>query len=207
LAGLRADYSEGCGNDPVVVIPSGDNGRRDGENETSHVEFGPWKISSAPCPDPKALYVIASRTATMSYSIKHLFHITAPRTKVYDAIRSIDSISQWWTVGTSGSDAVGGTLAFRFGTMEGPQFRVMQLVPGALVEWKCTEGFDDRVGTTLTFKLDENEGTTRIRFDPTSGLRSAEHRRVACALRMASSGGGADRSVLASGEYDAVDAA
>src|SRR5262245_29628243 len=99
----------------------------------------------------------------MAYAIKHLFHINAPREKVYQALTSIHGLSQWWTKETSGSSNEGGTIQFRFGG-QGPDMKVAGLKPNEQVTWECVSGHDDWLGNTITFNLDENEGKTRIRF-------------------------------------------
>ncbi len=95
--------------------------------------------------------------------IKHLFHIDAPRQKVYEALATRDGLTSWWTTNITGSSDIGNTLAFRFGNV-GPDFKVTGLNPATEVSWECTAGFDDWVGTTISFLLDENENKTRIRF-------------------------------------------
>lgn len=99
------------------------------------------------------------------YSIKHLFHINASTSEVYNAIASIDGLKNWWTTETSGSSAnVNDVIAFRFGNNGGPDMRVTELRPGKFVSWECIASPHGWKGTTFTFLLDENEGKTRVRF-------------------------------------------
>ena len=67
-------------------------------------------------------------------SIKHLFHIAAPRQQVYEAISTIEGISNWWTVQTTGSSERGGVMAFRFG-QAGMDFKVISVQPNESVSW------------------------------------------------------------------------
>lgn len=100
----------------------------------------------------------------MNYSIKHLFHINAPREKVYEAISTIDGLSKWWTTKTSGNPEVGGIINFGFGEHQGPNMKVTKLVPNENVTWVGvpeSHGWEDHI---FTFALDENEGKTRVRF-------------------------------------------
>jgi uncharacterized protein YndB with AHSA1/START domain len=97
-------------------------------------------------------------------AIKQLLHINAPQQKVYDAISTINGLQNWWTVQTAGKDVVGETISFRFGEM-GPDFKVIELIPGQKVTWQCIGGISDWQGTTLNFELDQNDGKTRIRFE------------------------------------------
>ncbi|MBC7851248.1 MAG: SRPBCC domain-containing protein [Chitinophagaceae bacterium] len=99
----------------------------------------------------------------MSYAIKHLFHISAPREKVFEAINSITGLSNWWTKDTSGDAAPGGTIQFRFGA-QGPDMKVTEVKPGEQLSWECIAGPQGWMGNTLTFSLDENDSKTRVRF-------------------------------------------
>jgi uncharacterized protein YndB with AHSA1/START domain len=98
------------------------------------------------------------------YSIKHLFHINAPRSEVYKAIASVEGLQNWWTVQTSGDVSVGGVLQFRFASHGGPDMKVTEARPGEKVSWECIESTHGWTGTTIAFLLDENEGKTRVRF-------------------------------------------
>ena len=100
----------------------------------------------------------------MNYSIKDLFHINASKEKVFEAISSIDGLSNWWTVKTTGSDIVGGIIQFRFGEMGGPDMKVTEIKPNERVSWECVASPHGWVGHTITFSLDENDGKTRVRF-------------------------------------------
>jgi uncharacterized protein YndB with AHSA1/START domain len=97
------------------------------------------------------------------HSIKHLFHINAPIETVYNAIASIDGLKNWWTAGTSGSDALNGILQFRFGDT-GPDMKITKLEPNRKIAWECVESPHGWTGNTLTFLLDRNEDKTRVRF-------------------------------------------
>jgi uncharacterized protein YndB with AHSA1/START domain len=101
----------------------------------------------------------------MSYSLKHLFHIATPREKVYEAITTVDGLAEWWTKQTSGDNKVGGVLEFRFGEQFFNKMKIKELKPNESVTWECIEGSSDWIGTIFTFKLDENEGKTRLRFE------------------------------------------
>ncbi len=97
-------------------------------------------------------------------AIKHLFHINTPREKVYQALTTLDGLANWWTAQTSGETKLGGIIDFGFGNQVVTKMKVVELIPNELVKWECVGGFDDWVGTTVSFRLDENDGKTRIRF-------------------------------------------
>jgi uncharacterized protein YndB with AHSA1/START domain len=104
--------------------------------------------------------------------IKHLFHIKAPRQKVYDAIANKTGLSNWWTTQVAGDDRPGGVLQFKFGDHGVLEMKVTEMKPGELVKWDCINGAADWVGTNFIFALDENEGMTRVRFTQ-AGWREA----------------------------------
>jgi len=97
--------------------------------------------------------------------IKHLFHIQAPREKVFGALSTIPGLSNWWTTDTSGKSEVGGTIEFRFGKQWLNKMKVLELKENVLVKWVCIAGSDDWIGTNIIFHLDDNEGKTRVRFE------------------------------------------
>jgi uncharacterized protein YndB with AHSA1/START domain len=96
--------------------------------------------------------------------IKHLFHISSPRNKVYEAISTIEGLANWWTTQTSGKSEAGDVLEFRFGPQFLNKMKVVELVPDRSVTWECIEANPDWVGTKLSFQLDDNEGKTRVKF-------------------------------------------
>jgi uncharacterized protein YndB with AHSA1/START domain len=100
----------------------------------------------------------------MSHSIKHLFHINAEKEKVFNAISSIDGLSQWWTAQTEGNAAPGGVIKFRFAESGGPDMKVTRADANQSVAWECIDSPHGWTGHTFNFDLDENEGKTRVQF-------------------------------------------
>ena len=113
-------------------------------------------------------------------SIKNLFHIAAPKGKVYTALSTIDGLSNWWTTQTSGDSKVDGIIQFRFGE-GGPDMKVKEMKPNESVIWECVAGPEDWLGNIFTFNLDENEGKTRVRFEQ-AGWKEANDFYAACSF-------------------------
>jgi uncharacterized protein YndB with AHSA1/START domain len=113
-------------------------------------------------------------------SIKHLFHINSPQEKVYKALSTIEGLSNWWTKQTNGDTRVGGIIQFRFGE-QGPDMKVKEMRPNESVSWECVAGAEDWIGTTFTFKLDTNEGKTRVRFEQ-AGWKEADDFYASCSF-------------------------
>ena len=104
-----------------------------------------------------------TKNATNMHAIKHLFHIEAPKSKVFKALTTIEGLSNWWTTDTSGSTEIGDIIQFRFGPHGGPDMKVTKSEPGKLVEWKSVNDHG-WLGHIFRFELDENDGKTRVRF-------------------------------------------
>lgn len=100
----------------------------------------------------------------MSYAIKDLFHINAPKEKVFEAISTLEGLSNWWTTQVSGSTEKGGQIQFDFGEFNGPMMQVSESVSNKKLVWKCVSSEHGWEGDIFSFNLDENEGKTRVRF-------------------------------------------
>ncbi len=95
--------------------------------------------------------------------ILHRVGIQAPVGKVYEAISTLEGLSHWWIVGTTGDTKPGGTIHFQ---PEGGGFemKVLESKPGDRVKWKCVGGPDEWVGTELSFQIQEKEDQTVVLF-------------------------------------------
>ena len=99
--------------------------------------------------------------------IRHRVGITAPAGRVYQALATRDGLSGWWTRDVRGTSEAGGKLEFFFGGSEpAAVMEVIDLVPDRRVAWRCVEGPDEWVGTSLTFDLAPGggDGETVLRF-------------------------------------------
>ena len=112
-------------------------------------------------------------------SIKHLFHINASREKVYEALTTINGLSGWWTVQTSGESKVDGTIQFRFGE-GGPDMKVIELKSNESVTWECVAGAPDWIGTKFSFHFDTNDGKTRVRFEQSGWKETGDFYAACC---------------------------
>lgn len=100
----------------------------------------------------------------MKYSIKQLYHIDAPMSKVFENLSTIKGLAGWWTTQTNGDASLGGEIKFQFGPHGGPTMEVVEMEPSEKVIWECVESPHGWLGHTFIFSLDENEGKTRVRF-------------------------------------------
>jgi uncharacterized protein YndB with AHSA1/START domain len=95
--------------------------------------------------------------------ILHRVGIRSTPEKVFKGISTIEGLKHWWTEDTTGSDAVGGILAFRF-EGGGMDMKVMELRPGELVRWKCVAGPREWVDTEVTFRLRPEDDQVFVLF-------------------------------------------
>ncbi len=98
------------------------------------------------------------------YEIKHRVGIKAATSDLYQRLTTDQGLSGWWTLDTRGTGPVGSIIEFRFGD-NGPDFKVIELVPDQLVRWRHSgEMPGDWMGTEIEFKLEEDEKQTIVLF-------------------------------------------
>ncbi len=89
---------------------------------------------------------------------------TATPDQVYDALATVEGLSQWWTEDTKGDAGdVGGTVAFRFPS-GGFDMEVIDLTPSERVVWQVTDGPDEWIGTRIDWQLRQDGDWTIVLF-------------------------------------------
>ena len=101
--------------------------------------------------------------------IIHRVGIKAPRSKVYDALSTIDGLAGWWTTATTGSSQVGEVIGFRFHSESGDEIGgfemdVVELVADEKVRWRVSAGPAEWVGTDVEFSLSRQDDYTIVLF-------------------------------------------
>ncbi len=91
--------------------------------------------------------------------ILHRVGIVASPQKVYEALATIDGLRHWWIVETAGDAGKGELIDFGFCEMS-----VVASEPEKLVQWKCTRGPDEWVGTEVIFQLLWKNAQTFVLF-------------------------------------------
>lgn len=94
--------------------------------------------------------------------IEHLSHINAPLKKVYEAIKEVENIKQWYTTDVmENSDK---TKTFKWGEM----FLIAKCSEieneNEKITWKFIESSMSIEPLYMTYELSDNEGKTRVRF-------------------------------------------
>lgn len=82
---------------------------------------------------------------------------------VYAALTTIDGLAGWWTHDTSGDAELGGVIQFRF-PPGGFDMEVIDQQPPERVRWKVVDGPDGWVGTTVDWRLRQDDGRTIVLF-------------------------------------------
>jgi len=97
--------------------------------------------------------------------IRNRVGVNAPIEDVYDAIATREGVAEWWTTTVEGDAHIGGELAFFFG---GPDraatMEVVESTRPSRVLWRCVQGPDEWVGTTISFDLSQNGDETVVLF-------------------------------------------
>jgi hypothetical protein len=83
--------------------------------------------------------------------------------RIREALTTVEGLKGWWTQGTSGNPAKGGTIAFRFGDNGGFDMQVVAS-NDAQVHWECIAGPDDWLGTRIEFDLLSTEAQNQLMF-------------------------------------------
>lgn len=92
--------------------------------------------------------------------IEHLLHINAPLNKVYEIIKEVENIKQWYTTDVmENSDEI---KTFKLGEM----FLIAKCseIENEKITWKFIESSMPIESLYMTYELTENESKTRVRF-------------------------------------------
>jgi uncharacterized protein YndB with AHSA1/START domain len=87
----------------------------------------------------------------------------ASASTLLNALTTVDGLKAWWTSGTSGNPAQGGTIEFRFGGNGGFDMRVVKS-DDTQVQWECVSGPEDWLGTRLEFEIQKSDTQNKLMF-------------------------------------------
>jgi uncharacterized protein YndB with AHSA1/START domain len=99
--------------------------------------------------------------------IRHTIDIDTGPDVVYSAVTSQEGLRGWWTHQAIAEPRVGHENEFPFSSGDFNAMRVVMLEPGRRVEWECTKGAEEWVGTRVVFDLEPVVGGTRLTFSHT----------------------------------------
>lgn len=95
-------------------------------------------------------------------SICHRLSIKVSPGKVYEALTEEKGLSGWWTPETKAKPEVNSIARFAFGPTYFKEMKITKLEPNSKVEWQCITGYEDWIGTTVTFELTPNDKGTAL---------------------------------------------
>lgn len=96
--------------------------------------------------------------------IKHLLHINAAIDKVFNALSSSESMSEWYTTGVNGKFEQGETISFEFVNFATFKFKIIAMESNELIHFECVESEWPNIGHIMKYELEENDGKTRVRY-------------------------------------------
>ena len=83
--------------------------------------------------------------------------------QLYNAVSTIEGLSNWWTTNVTGESKIGGIIQFRF-SKGGPDFEVINLELLKRVEWKCVQGPKEWIDTHIEFYISTENDETVLLF-------------------------------------------
>jgi len=94
--------------------------------------------------------------------IEIINYLNATPDTVYEALTTGQGLSETWTRQCNVKAETGFVNSFGFGDEDPTRFRVTELKPGQSVRWHCTESDPEWKGTSVSFKLAEENGKTKV---------------------------------------------
>lgn len=97
--------------------------------------------------------------------IKHFMTIETTPDKVYAALTTQAGLRSWWTADTSTEPRIGGKADFGFDKREVVfRMKIEKLEPGKRVVWSCHGDQPEWAGTRLTWEIEADGKTSKLRF-------------------------------------------
>jgi uncharacterized protein YndB with AHSA1/START domain len=108
------------------------------------------------------------------------FPIKASPERVFQAITSPAGLDSWWTQKSVGNPIEGTEYELRFGPEYDWRAKVTRCVKDSEFELQMTRADEDWTGTRLAFRLEDQSGSTIVRFSHVGWPTSNEHYRISC---------------------------
>jgi uncharacterized protein YndB with AHSA1/START domain len=108
------------------------------------------------------------------------FPIKAPANRVFQAVSTPAGLDRWWTQRSVGEPREGAEYELWFGPGYDWRARVSRCVPDADFELEMTRADADWTGSRVGFRLEDQGGTTLVRFHHTGWPEANEHYRISC---------------------------
>jgi uncharacterized protein YndB with AHSA1/START domain len=112
-------------------------------------------------------------------NIRHELLIAATADKIYTAITSKQGLAGWWTPGAEAKAERGSIAHFAFGPDYFKEMKITKLEPSKRVEWACTAGVEEWVGTALSFELHAGDTHALLKSHPEAKGQLEQHPHLA----------------------------
>ena len=97
-------------------------------------------------------------------SIYHRFLIKAPVETVFEALTKQEGLAGWWTPQTTAKPELGSIARFQFEPDYFKEMKIVELQPYSKVKWECVKGYEDWIGTTVSFDLEPHSKGSWVLF-------------------------------------------
>lgn len=150
----------------LIVKGKGRPTPRDAAEERSEAKQGSTAPAEKPAstePPVSARPAVSAEPAAAK-SIYHRLLIGAPVEKVYEALTTQEGLAGWWTPETTAKPEAGSISRFTFEPDYSKEMRIEELKPYSKVKWLCLKGFEEWIGTTVTFELEPHKRGCSLLF-------------------------------------------
>jgi uncharacterized protein YndB with AHSA1/START domain len=96
--------------------------------------------------------------------IYHRLLIKTPVETVFEALTTQKGLAGWWTPYTTAVPEMGSIATFRFAPDYQKEMKIVELQAYTKVKWKCIQGYDDWIGTTVSLSLEPHLKGTDLFF-------------------------------------------
>jgi uncharacterized protein YndB with AHSA1/START domain len=94
--------------------------------------------------------------------IRHRGGIQASAERVYEALTTTEGIASWWWQDARGDADATGQVECYLGDSPMVAIEIAELEPNRRVRWRCVQGPDEWLETTITYDIDRDTDETAV---------------------------------------------
>jgi uncharacterized protein YndB with AHSA1/START domain len=94
--------------------------------------------------------------------IRHRVGIHAPAERVYEALTTTEGIASWWWQDARGDAGTNGRFECYYDETPMVVMEIAEQGANRRVCWRCVEGPDEWLDTTVTYDIDTSDGETAV---------------------------------------------
>ena len=103
------------------------------------------------------------------FSVTFTFEMNCTAETLFAYLTEQQKLTQWFAPQVIAVPVEGTVAAFAFEYQLDFKMEITKLVPGELVAWECIDGYNEWVGSKVTFEIIKKEGKVMLKFNH-SGL-------------------------------------